>query len=80
MYRFCTDKVPFLFDSFFIKNSELYNYNTRTSDHLHVPIMKSDLGKTGIRYRGVIVWNEILKDGVDPDVSEAVFKKYWNLW
>ena len=37
--------------------------------------MKSDLGKTGIRYRGVIVWNEILKDGVDPDVSEAVFKK-----
>ena len=21
------------------------------------------------------MWNEILKDGVDPDVSEAVFKK-----
>ena len=80
MYRFCIGKVPFLFDSFFIKNSELYNYNTRTADHLHVPIVKSDLGKTGIRYRGVIVWNEILKDGVDPDVSEAVFKKYWNLW
>ena len=21
------------------------------------------------------MWNEILKDGVDPDVAEAVFKK-----
>ena len=45
MYRFCIGKVTFLFDSFFIKNSELYNYNTRTSDHLHVPIVKSDLGE-----------------------------------
>ena len=75
MYRFCIGQVPFLFDSFFIKISELYKYDTRTSDHLHVPIVKSDLVKTGIRYRRVIVWNQILKDGVDPDVSKAVFKK-----
>ena len=45
MYRFCIGKVPFLFDSFFIKNSELYNYNTRSADDLHVPIVKSGLGE-----------------------------------
>ena len=38
--------------------------------------VKSELGKTGVRYRGATIWNAILKDGINPDVSEAVFKKF----
>ena len=36
----------------------------------------SDLSKTGIRYRGAIIWNAILSNDTNTDVSEAVFKKF----
>ena len=58
------------------KNRELYTYDTGTSNHLpHVPILKFDSEKTGIRSRGVVVWNNILNGGIDADASETVFKK-----
>ena len=37
--------------------------------------LKVTLSKFGIRYRGVIVWNALLKLGINPDTSEAVFSK-----
>ena len=37
--------------------------------------MKSDLGKSGIKYRGALIWNYIYNDGYITDVSEAVFVK-----
>ena len=56
-------------------NSDIHGYYTRQSDYLHVPQVKSHLSKFGIRYRGVIVWNALLKLGINPDTSEAVFSK-----
>ena len=60
----------------------IYTYDTGTSNHLpHVPILKFDSEKTGIRSRGVVVWNNILNGGIDvnggidADASETVFKK-----
>ena len=44
--------------------------------HFHIPIVKTDLGKTSIRYRGAVIWNILIKDGINVDVSEAVFKKF----
>ena len=38
-------------------------------------MIKSNLSKFAIRYRGVIIWNGIMKLGIDPDTSEAVFVK-----
>ena len=74
MYRYSKEKVPELFYSFFIKNQDIHVHDTRSAQHFHDPCVKTDLGKTGIRYRAVI-WNLILQDGTNIDVSEAVFKK-----
>ena len=42
--------------------------------------MKTDLGKSGIKYRGAVIWNIIVKDGINTDVSEAVFKNFLKNW
>ena len=75
MYKYHTGNVPTIFVSFFQQNREIHDYNTRTASHLHIPAVKSDLGKTGIRYRGALIWNYIYNDGYNTDVSEAVFVK-----
>ena len=76
MYKLCSGNIPVMFMSFFKRNHELYDYNTRTINHFHIPPVRSELGMTGVRYRGAIIWNAILKDGINPDVPEAVFKKF----
>ena len=37
--------------------------------------VKTDLGDIGIRYRRAVIWNLILQDGTNTDVSGAVFKE-----
>ena len=66
-----------MFMFFFKRKNELYDYYIRTINHFHIPHVKSELGKTGVRYRSAIIWNAILKDGINPDVSEAVFKTFF---
>ena len=74
MYRIYYEDIT-LFDSMFMKNEQVHNYDTRQRDHYHVPGFKSRLGKINLRYNGVIVWNSILSSGVPVDVSQAVFSK-----
>ena len=80
MHRLCIDQVPSLFKPLFQRNRELHNYSTRTADHFHILLVKSDLGKTGIRFRGAVIWNSILNGGINPEVSETVFKKFLKKW
>jgi len=75
MFKVYKDEVPELFVTFFNNNSEFYEYYTRQRDHIHVPETDSNLTKFAIRYRGTIIWNNILKLRVDPNCSEAVFTK-----
>ena len=76
MYRYCTGRVPDIFFDFFEKNSEFYKYETRSADLFRIPSVSLDLGKTEIRYLGVIIWNSILKNGVNSVISEAIFAKW----
>ena len=57
------------------KNNEYHSYSTRSAHHLHSPSVKLDLSKTGIKYRGTIVWNIIDESGINLEVSEAAFEK-----
>ena len=75
MHRCCNGKVPEIFVSYFQQNCDVHHYDTRTAQHYHIPQVKSDLAKTGIRYRGAVVWNAILSDNTNTNVSEATFKK-----
>ena len=46
----------------------------RIADHFHIPNMKTNLGKTGIKYRDAVILNILVTNGINAAVSEAVFK------
>ena len=75
-FMFCVpiDKVPQSFRISFRRNNEYHSNSTRSAHYLHIPTVKLDLSKAGIKYRGAIVWNIITESGINLDVSEAVFK------
>ena len=76
MYRYICGQVQDTFSSFFIINNDIHSHNTRTADHFHIPVVKTDLSKAGVKYRGAVIWNILIKGGINVDVSEAVFKKF----
>ena len=65
-----------IFASLFQRNSEYHNHETISADHFHIPAVKSDLGKTGIRFRRAIIRNAVLSNNVNTDVSDAVYVKF----
>ena len=75
MFRYCNGQIPRLFDSFISRNHDFHEHNTRISGHFHIISVKSDLNKTGIRYRGAVIWNTILHHDFNLESSEAVFVK-----
>ena len=64
-----------MLDGFFIKNSNIHNYNTRQTDHYHIPSFKTNLGKACFRYQGALIWNDILKHEIDISASDHLFAK-----
>ena len=50
-------------------------YVTRQSNHLHIPMAKTNLGKKCIKYHGSVIWNKVIKLNIPTDTSEAVFKR-----
>ena len=77
-WSFCVsvDKVPQSFRSVFRKkNNEYHYYSTRSAHYLHIPSVKLDSSKTGINYRGTIIWNIFADSGINLEVSEAAFKE-----
>ena len=63
------------YNDFYVSNREIYQHNTRQNTLLHTPQVKNNLSKFSIRYRGAHVWNNIMKMGIKPNTSEAVFMK-----
>ena len=62
-----------IFTSLFAYNSSIHEHNTRQSTHLHVPLVKRDLSKTCLSYRGAVIWNDILKHNIKINESQYVF-------
>ena len=77
MFQYCNKILPVLFNSYFEYNSNYHNYNTRSAEHFHTPQIKTDLAKTGIHYRGAIIWNAILNCDIYPDTFESIFVKFF---
>ena len=57
------------------KSKEYHSYSTRSAHHVHIPSVKLDLSKTGIKYRGTIVWKIIAESGINLEVFKASFNK-----
>ena len=75
MYRWYTKQIPCLFNSLFQTVRDVYEYDTRQSCHLHIPVVKTNLGKCKLSFNGTVLWNNILKANINPETSEAVFAK-----
>ena len=75
MFNVYNRNVPHICEGFFTQNHEIHDYNTIIASNLHVPSCSTNLSQTGIRYHGAMVWNKILKAGLNPDCSEASFKQ-----
>ena len=73
MFTYCINMVPKLFSSYFLRNYNVSSYDLRSTNCFHLPLVATDFGKNGIRYRGPFVFNKLLIDGIDCTVSEAVF-------
>ena len=58
----------------FTKNNDIHNHDTRQSAHYHLPLAHKDVTKrSSIHYRGVVIWNEIMKCGIKIYESENIF-------
>ena len=75
MFRWYHDEVPSIFHDYFDYVKNVHNHDTRQKDHLYIPIVRSERGKTKITYRGPEIWNQIQVASIDPVTSEAVFSK-----
>ena len=64
-----------MFDDFFVKNKDVHPYVTRQTDNYHIPLCKKNIGKASFKFHGAVVWNDILKQEINLNVSEYVFAK-----
>ena len=77
MFRIRHGDITML-DGYFIRNSNIHDYNTRQTDHTdhyHVPSFKTNLGKACFKHQGELIWNNILKHEIDINVSDHLFVK-----
>ena len=74
MHRIYSGDITLL-QSYFKKNKEVHQYGTRQINHYHVPPVKTELGKSALRFHGVVIWNNMLNLGMDPVMTEYEFSK-----
>ena len=74
MYKIYTNSALQKFECFFEYNKDVHGYNTRQTNHYHLPCIRTNLGKFGFRYQGAFIWNEILKLDISME-SEYSFSK-----
>ena len=61
MYQVYISEVIDVFQCLFTKNKNIHSRETRQSDHFNIPVYHKNVGKTSIRYRGAVIWNNVLK-------------------
>ena len=75
MFRISIGKVPESLTSLINRNSDYHSNNTRIANLYHVPSVKLDMSKTGMKYRDASIRNLLALEEINLEVSEAVFKK-----
>ena len=64
MYKFDNNRLPAVFDSYFIKTSKIHKYKIRLSSrHAYaLPKTRTNYGIFIMKYTGAKIWNKIDKD------------------
>ena len=76
MHQVYTTDVLTVFQRMFITNRNIHTHETRQSDHFNIPLYHKNIGKISIRYRGAVIWNNILKSEITLNCSKIIFKKH----
>ena len=74
MYRVYHEELTTL-QFLFIKNSDIHMHGTRTRGHYHIPLCRTNLGKSSLRYFGALLWNEVLNADINPNVGDLIFSR-----
>ena len=53
------------FNFHFVRNSSIHNYNTRSRDDFHLPLVRTNWGKQRFIYQSVVDWNSLSQDTRD---------------
>ena len=78
MFNFIKGDTSEVFIDTFVYNSNVHQYNTRQSHLLHIPTVRSNLGKRNLRYNGAVIWNE-LQSFININCSLYSFKRQLKL-
>ena len=73
MYKFHKNRLPAVFDSYFLSISKVHNYSTRlSSTHAYaLPKARTNYGKFRIKFIGAKVWNAL-----DADLKTLSFRTF----
>ena len=68
MFWYAAARILDGFTSLFRRNSQHHDHETRSAYCFHIQAVPSDLGKTGNKFHGVIIWNSVLSSNINLDV------------
>ena len=76
MFQFKCRMLPRYFDTLFALNSEVHNYNTRSSKLFHMPNCRTNIRKFALRYQGPKFYNSL-----STDIQSAInlIHIYWQV-
>ena len=75
MYKVYNGDTIQVFRNMFVVNQSIRPQVARQSSHNHIPHYCKNIRQTSIRYRGTIIWNNVLKSSVSLNQSEMSFVK-----
>ena len=79
IYKYKENMLPPIFSHMFIVNSDIHQYNTRSSHKFLTARFTTDLGKRAMRHSGIAFWN-IISDDIGNSLSLPVFKWRFKLY
>ena len=59
MHKLSLYTLPPIFQTYFVHNEEIYNYNTRTASKLHVNQVRTTTRNMTLRQSGTLFWNSL---------------------
>ena len=76
VHNFVSDKLPHIFNNYFMKFNETHNVNTRNQENFKPPKYKTVLGSKTIKNLGAVAWNS-LGQNIKSINDIKKFRKDW---
>ena len=75
MYHVHNTNTLHVFASMFSLNKDIHTHNTRQCEHFHIPLVRKELSKSSLPYRGAVIWTNVMSYGININESEYTFLK-----